>query len=248
LPAAAEAQLIIKPPFLDGEKLVYEGKISRIIQGIAVADLTFTFGKTADGKNYLIETDARSKGTLIKLFRFSFLQSYDSTVDIEKFRILETVKEDVQRDRIRISVSLFDYVQNKVTFTESNPKEPMRAPRRIASDLKGDAQDLVSGIYYLRTLPLAIGKVFELTVSDSGLVYQVPVRVTAREIQKSMLGRLMCFRVEPEVFGNNRLIEQKGSMTIWITDDARRIPVRSRINSEFGKIEVRLKSVEPAKM
>ncbi|MBK7708749.1 MAG: DUF3108 domain-containing protein [Acidobacteria bacterium] len=129
-----------------------------------------------------------------------------------------------------------------------NQSKIERAPRTIASDLKGDTHDLVSGLYFLRTLPLAVGRVFELTISDSGLIYQVPVRVTAREVQKSVLGRLMCFRVEPEVFGNNRLIEQKGSMVIWITDDERRIPVRSRINSEYGKIEVKLKKVESAKM
>ncbi|MBK8150972.1 MAG: DUF3108 domain-containing protein [Acidobacteria bacterium] len=246
--AGALAQATVKPPFLGGEKLVYEGKISKIIQGIAVADLSFTFGKTADGDDYLIKTDARSKGTLLKLFRFSFVQEYESTVDSDKFRVLKTVKNDVQKERVRNSEALFSYVEKKVTFTETNPKEPMRAPRTIASDLKGDTHDLVSGLYFLRTLPLAVGRVFELTISDSGLIYQVPVRVTAREVQKSVLGRLMCFRVEPEVFGNNRLIEQKGSMVIWITDDERRIPVRSRINSEYGKIEVKLKRVEPAKM
>jgi hypothetical protein len=67
--------------------------------------------------------------------------------------------------------------------------------------------------------------------------------VTRREIQRTVLGKVMCFRVEPEVFGNNRLIEQEGSMIIWITDDARRIPVRSQIKSNIGKIEVKLQKV-----
>jgi hypothetical protein len=244
---AVRAQDDRSAPFFGGETLAYEGKISKIIQGIAVADLTFTFAKDAADGNYRIKTDARSKGTLLKLFRFSFLQEYESIVDADVFRVLKTVKHDVQKDRVRDSVTIFDYALKKVTFTEMNPKEPMRAPRTIASDISGDAHDLVSGIYFLRTLPLAVGKVFEIAVSDSGLVYLVPVRVTAREVQKTVLGRVMCFRVEPEIFGTNRLIEQKGKMTIWITDDARRIPVRSRINSEIGKIEVKLKSVGTSK-
>lgn len=229
-------------PYRDGEKLVYEGKISKIIQGIDIADLTFGVKKTEDG-NFLVSTDAKSKGTLLKLFRFSFLQQYESTVDGKNLRVLKTVKQDVQKDRIRNSEAVFDYEDKKVTFTEVNPKEPMKAPRKIASDLKGDTQDLVSGLYLLRSLPLAVGKVFEITVSDSGLIYQVPVRVTAREVQKTVIGRVNCFRVEPEVFGNNRLIEQKGKMVIWITDDDRRIPVRSRINTEIGRVEVKLRSV-----
>jgi hypothetical protein len=230
-------------PFKVGEVLTYEGKVSKIIQGIAVADLTFTLTDVSNGSNYLIKTEARSKGSLLKLFRYSFLQEYESTVDNLSFRILKTVKHDVQKERVRDSEALFDYENRQVTFAETNPKEPMRPPRKIASEIKGEVHDMVSGIYALRLMPLAVGKVFEVTVSDSGLVYKVPVRVTRREIQKTVLGKVMCFRVEPEVFGVNRLIEQEGRMIIWITDDARRIPVRSQIKTNIGKIEVKLKRV-----
>lgn len=230
-------------PFKIGEVLTYEGKVSKIIQGIAVADLTFTLTDAPNSSNYLIKTEAKSKGSLLKIFRYSFLQDYESTVDSLNFRVLKTQKNDVQKERVRVSEAIFDYDNRQVTFAETNPKEPMRPPRKIASEIKGEVHDMVSGIYALRMLPLATGKVFEITVSDSGLVYKVPVRVTGREIQKTILGKVMCFRVEPEVFGINRLIEQEGSMIIWITDDARRIPVRSQIKSDIGKIEVKLKQV-----
>ncbi|HVE57868.1 MAG TPA: DUF3108 domain-containing protein [Pyrinomonadaceae bacterium] len=228
-------------PFTVGEVLTYEGKVSKIIQGIAVADMTFTFTNAPESNDYLIKTEAKSKGSLLKLFRYSFLQQYESIVDKQNFRILRTVKHDEQKERIRDSEAVFDYESKQVTFSEINPKDLMRPPRKIASEIKTEVHDMVSGIYALRLLPLAVGKVFEIAVSDSGLVYKVPVRITRREIQKTILGKVMCFRVEPEVFGINRLIEQEGSMIIWITDDARRIPVRSQIKSNIGKIEVKLK-------
>lgn len=230
-------------PFKIGEVLTYEGKVSKIIQGIAVADLTFTLTDAPNSANYLIKTEARSKGSLLKLFRYSFLQEYQSTVDNLNFRILRTQKSDVQKERVRVSDAIFDYDNRQVTFSETNPQEPMRPPRKIASEIKGEVHDMVSGIYALRMMPLAVGKVFEITISDSGLLYKVPVRVTRREIQRTAIGKVMCFRVEPEVFGINRLIEQEGSMIIWITDDARRIPVRSQIKSNIGKIEVKLQKV-----
>ncbi len=228
-------------PFATGEVLTFEGKVSKIIQGIAVADLTFTFINAPNSPDYLIKAEAKSKGSLLKLFRYSFFQQYESTVDSQNFRILKTVKHDEQKERVRDSEAVFDYNANQVTFVETNPKEPMRPPRKIASEIKDQIYDMVSGIYALRLLPLAVGKTFELTVSDSGLVYKVPIRVTARERQKTIFGKIMCFRIEPEIFGNNRLIEQEGSMIIWITDDTRRVPVRSQINTERGKIEVKLK-------
>ena len=41
------------------------------------------------------------------------------------------------------------------------------------------------------------------------------VRVTRREIQRTVLGKVMCFRVEPEVFGINRLIARPiATMTV----------------------------------
>ena len=72
-------------PFKVGEELVYEGKLSKIIRGISVAELTFTVGENAETNDYLISAEARSKGTLLKLFRFSFLQKIDSTVDRDQF-------------------------------------------------------------------------------------------------------------------------------------------------------------------
>lgn len=225
-----------------GESLSYEGKLSKaIFRGISVTDITFTLNRAANGKDYVIKSEARSKGSLTKLFRFSFLQVFESTVEAENFRILKTTKRDEQGERVRDSEAFFDYGDRRVTFTETDPNDPMRPPRRIASAIESDTHDLISGIYSLRRLPLAVGKTFQVTVSDSGLVYKIPVRVTAREQQNSILGKVWCFRIEPEVFGANRVIEQKGAMTIWIMDDPRRIPVRAQINTDGYKIEVKLK-------
>ncbi|HCA58649.1 MAG TPA: hypothetical protein DEP46_11765 [Blastocatellia bacterium] len=228
-------------PFKTGETLTYEGKLNKIIRGISVAELTFTVGETTEGNDFIINAEARSKGTLLKLFRFSFLQKIDTTIERDGFYAQKTVKLDVQKDRVRNSEALFDYTERRVTYVETDPKEPMRPPRRIASDLESEAHDLVSAIYSLRLRPMKVGDAFMVPVSDSGLVYYVPVRVTGREQQKTIFGKVWCFKVEPQVFGPERMIEREGSMEIWMTDDARRIPVRSRVKSNFGTIEIRLR-------
>jgi hypothetical protein len=174
------------------------------------------------------------------------LQQYESTIGSEKVRALKTTKHDVQKDRIRDSEAVFDYGDKRVTFVETDPKEPMKPPRKIASSIEDQTHDIISSIYVLRLLPLAVGKQFELTISDSGLVYKIPVKVTARELQKSVFGRVYCYRLEPDVFGPGRFNEREGKMTISITDDARRRPVRSQISSPIGKIEVKLRSVTNA--
>ena len=237
--SAASANLSYKA----GEVLTYEGKVSKIIQGIAVADLSFTVSRPESGGDFVVKADARSKGTLVKLFRFSFIQEIESTF-LPAGAAKLTRKHDVQKERVRDSEAVFDYGEGQVTYTETDPKDPMRPPRRIASEIGPETYDIVSAIYKLRMLPLAVGSTFSMTVSDSGLVYKIPVRVTAREVQKTVLGTVACFRVEPDVFGPGRFIENKGSMIIWITADSRRVPVRSQVKAPFGKVEIKLKEAK----
>ena len=243
--SAANAQNPRKPDaFAVGEVLNYEAKLSRAIVGglpLGGADLSFTVASAPDGKDYLFLTDAVSKGTLLKLFRQRFSQKYESTVDKDNFQMVKTVKHDEQGNRIRDSESFYDYQSKQVTYIETNPADSARAPRRIASTIQENTLDLVSGIYSLRRLPLAIGRTFELSISDSGFVYKIPVRVKARELQDSILGKVWCFRLEPEIFGANRLIEDDGKMSLWITEDSRRIPVRAEVSVSIGKIDIKLK-------
>jgi hypothetical protein len=222
-----------------GEVLTYEGKISKIIQGMAVADLTFTVSRPEKDGNFVVKAEARSKGTLVKLFKYSFLQEIESTF-VPAGTAQLTKKHDVQKERVRDSEAVFDYGDRQVTYTETDPKDPMRPPRRIASEIGPETYDIVSAIYKLRMLPLSVGTTFSMTVSDSGLVYKIPVKVTGREVLKTVLGKVACFRIEPNVFGPGRFIEKEGSMIIWITDDARRVPVRSQVRAPFGKVEIKL--------
>jgi hypothetical protein len=235
-------------PFAVGETLTYEGKISKIIRGIAIADLTFTVMRPDGGGDFVVKADARSKGTLTKLFRFSFVQEIESSFAPHNGEAKLTKKHDVQKERVRDSLAVFDYGDGQVTYTETDPNDPMRPPRRIASEVEPGTFDMVSGIYWLRTKPMSVGATFEMMVSDSGLVYKVPVKVTARERQNTAIGKVWCWRVEPDVFGPGRLIEKEGSMIIWFTDDARRIPVRSQVNSPVGRIEIKIKSVTGSKV
>lgn len=231
-------------PYSPGENLEYEGSYSKLLlRGIEVADLNFKVENTPSNESFLVKTEAISKGGILKLFNFKFYQRIESIIDGKTFDVLKTVKRDEQGDRIRDSEAIFDYSSDKVIYIETNPNDLTRPPRTVASTIDDETQDLVSAIYKLRHLPLAVGKTFELNVSDSGLVYKVPVKVAARERKKSVLGRKWCFRVEPDVFGENRLIEREGKMEIWITDDKNRIPVRADIDTSIGKIVVKLKKI-----
>ncbi len=240
--AAVGAARSVKMPFAEGESITYEGKLKRLLLTISVGEMTFTVGPQIGTSAFSVNAEAVSKGTLLKLLRFSFLQRFDSTIDATDFKALKTVKHDVQKDRIRDSEAVFNYGESKVTYVETDPNNPSNPPRTIASDLPGGTHDIVSALYSLRLQPLAIGKTFDVTLSDSGLVYQVPVTVVGRERERTSLGRVWCYKLEAGIFGPGRLIEQDGSMTIWITEDTRRIPVRALVDTSVGKLDIRVSS------
>lgn len=226
-------------PFASGEMLLFEGKISKFVS-VTIGDLKLEVAN-ADAGRLNLKIDARSRGTMVRLFRYSFTQQIETLVDAADLHAYSSKKHDVQKQKIRDSVTNFDYGRRMVTWIETNPSEPTHPPRTIASDLNGPTYDIISAIYFVRTLPMSVGYSTSIEVSDSGLVYKIPVRVAARERQKSIFGEVWCYRVEPELFGPNRFFEQKGKMEIWITDDARRVPVRARVNAEVGKVDIRLK-------
>lgn len=225
-----------------GEKLTFEGKVSRLKISLAIADLTFTAAPASSANELSIKAVATSKGTMLKLFRYSFLQEYESLIDLSNFRILRTTKNDVQKQRVRNSEANFDYVAKRVSYIETDPKDSNRPPRRIASEITDPMNDMISAIYALRLRSLAVGDRFDISVSDSGLTYKVPVAVTKREQMSGPSGKVWCFRVEPEIFGPGKLIEQKGKMILWLAEDARRLPIRAQVDTQYGKVDIRLKS------
>ena len=99
-------------PFVQGETLAYEAKINKILRGIPAADLTFTVVPTDTSEGFTVKARAVSKGTLLKLFRYSFLQQYQSDIDPVRFRALKTTKHDVQKERIRDSEAVFNYARD----------------------------------------------------------------------------------------------------------------------------------------
>lgn len=236
-------------PFRIGETLTYEASFSRLVlRGIDVADLTFSVAPP-DEQNQpnkvALRAQAVSKGGLLRLVSYSFLQKFDSTVETDgDFRILQTVRYDEQDKRIRNGEANFDYTKRKLTYREVDPKNPLAPPRMITSPLDGAVQDLISAVYYLRRQPLHVGKELTIRLSDSGVVYNVPIRVAAREQVNTVIGKVWALRVEPEIFGEKRPLEGEGKMTMWLTDDARHLPVRTQIQSRIGKIEIKLRKAE----
>ena len=245
-------------PFEPNEELLYVAEFSRaLLKKVDIADFRFTASrepslqKVIDGAlsqdmggaaySLKLTGDVSSKGFFSKLFNLRFREQIESTLEPASFTLKKTKKIDQQGKRARISETIYD--NGKVFWTEHDPNNPGDTGREVTATFAGQVQDIVSAIYYLRTQPLEIGKTLEVTVSDSGRVYQVPVRVVEKKRMKTVLGRIEALRVDPGVFGPGRMIPSEGQFSIWFTNDNRRIPVSARIKNKYGTFDITLRKV-----
>jgi hypothetical protein len=249
-------------PFAADEELTYEGEFSKLLlRGINIAEFKFTVEREkpsaaaattatpengaapAPLPNLVFKADAVARGWFRKLFGIDFHYNSESVVEPTTLRILNNTTRDEQGKRLRTSEAVFDRTHNLLTWTQRNPHDPQSAPRVVQTPLQNASHDLISAIYFLRTQTLEPGRTFELNISDAGAVYRIPVKVGARKRMKSVVGRVQTIRVDIEIFGAERLIDRDGEMTLWITDDARRLPVRARVNTDIGTLDITLKKV-----
>lgn len=236
-----------------GEELHFEAEFSRaLLRKLDVADLKFRASRTplADGaqeeKPYALtfSADVATKGFFARLFNLNYRERVESTVEPVSFTVQRTTILDEQGKRVRTTESTFDRSLGKMTWTSRDPNNPSAEPRHAITDFSGQLQDLLSAIYFIRTQPLEVGKTFEVFIGDGGRVYKVPVKVVEKKRMKTILGRVDVLRVNPELFGPDRLIDkEKGEFSIWITDDARHIPVGGRVKIDYGTFDIKLKRI-----
>ncbi|HEV8367892.1 MAG TPA: DUF3108 domain-containing protein [Pyrinomonadaceae bacterium] len=241
-------------PFEPIEELFYEAEFSRaLLRGLNVAEFKFrsrrtpvseAVNATSDPKPYSLtfNADVASKGFFARLFNLRFREQVESTVDGTSFTIQKTTILDEQGKRVRATETIYDRPQGKMSWTLRDPNNPTAEPRKSVTDFSGQLQDVLSAIYFIRTQPLKVGTTFEVFIGDGGRVYRVPVKVVEKRKMKTVVGKVEVVRVDPELFGPDRLIDDgKGQFTLWITDDDRHIPVSARIKSEYGTFDVKLK-------
>ena len=241
-------------PFEAGEELHFEAEFSRLmLRKLDVADLKFRASRTpvgvensADAGQYALTftADIASKGFFARLFNLKFRERVESTVEPLSFTVQKTTILDEQGKRVRATEATFDRSKGKMTWTLRDPNNPNFETRHKITDFSGQLQDVLSAIYYIRTQRLEVGKSFEIFIGDGGRVYKVPVQVVEKKRMKTVLGRVEVLRVVPELFGPERLMdEEKGEFSLWVTADARHIPVSGHIKTDYGNFDIKLKRV-----
>lgn len=104
-------------------------------------------------------------------------------------------------------------------------------------------QDVLSVIYYLRTLDLQPNQSIPIDNYEDKKFFPLTVHVKQHEKIKVPAGKFDCLLVEPGLRAGS-FIEQKGKMWIWLSTDSRRIPIKIKSKISFGAITMEVKKIK----
>jgi hypothetical protein len=108
-------------------------------------------------------------------------------------------------------------------------------------EIPDGVQDVLSAFYAVRTHRLRVGDVIDIFNHNDRKNYDLQVRVLSRETVTVPAGEFDCFVVEP-LLETAGLFKQEGRLTIWLTTDARHMPVLMKSKVAVGSIVAELES------
>ncbi|MBI5837797.1 MAG: DUF3108 domain-containing protein [Candidatus Eisenbacteria bacterium] len=109
--------------------------------------------------------------------------------------------------------------------------------------IPGPVQDDLSAFYVARCLELRENTVYYLETHSNKVTYPMQVRVYGRETVRTEAGEFECLKVEPRV-DRGGIFKHRGRMMIWMTADARHLPVRLRSKLPLGAITADLSAAQ----
>jgi hypothetical protein len=211
--------------FAAGERLVFEiayGMIKAGTSTMGIPDTVHMHGRPC----YHIVTTAESNSFFSNIFKVR--DRVESVMDMEglfSWRFEKHLREGkFKSDRYEV----YDPFLHKA------------CAKNDTFDVPPYVQDILSSFYFSRTFPLEIGRSYDIDNFADGRVYPLRIVVHKKERVKVPAGTFDCIVVEP-VLRSEGIFKQTGKLTIWVTDDARRMPVLMKSKIFIGSIDARLK-------
>lgn len=109
-----------------------------------------------------------------------------------------------------------------------------------------NVQDMMSSFYYLRNIEtknLKNGDEIALDMFMDSQIYPFKLRFLGRQVLRTKFGKVNSLVFKPLV-QSGRIFKEQESVTIWITDDANKIPIKMQASLAVGSLRAELEKYE----
>lgn len=220
-------------PFKVGETLTYDVSWSNTVSAgtatLRVMEKKASYNSVA----YYIVAEAQPGSMLSHLYTLY----YKADTLLDAYTLLPQRGSLFSREgkRQRMKVTEFNQGAKKARFQ-------MQTASLLTKDLNvpADVQDSLSAIYSLRASPATTGDRLNFAVADNGRLYSVEFAFGAREAVKTASGMTPALRITPTIIDDKGQRVSRGT-SLWISDDARRVPLRMETQLTVGKFVLSLR-------
>jgi hypothetical protein len=205
-----------------------------------IEGLNAEFKPAPDERLWRLRVTAVSKGMLIALFGLDVNNRFETLVDMRDFSARVNFKEEKEGKRHIIQSAIYDRNEQQVKYLTTDLKKPDAPPRATPLPREDGMLSLVSAIYFVRLQKLKEGQMLSFPVSDGEANYNFEILVGKRESLKTECGNVKTVRLEPKLFGPGRYFKRQGEMTMWVSDDNKRTPLRLVAKTPSGTYTAKL--------
>ena len=221
-----------KSAFKSGEWLRYKMSYSGFLRaGTAILEVNET---EYQGKKVLHAKGTGWTSGMIKWF-FEVDDVYESYFDKDNIKPYLFKRKIDEGGYKKHRITSFNYESHKAYIQDfTNQKDTSVAFKNV--------QDMMSSFYYLRnieTKSLKKGDEVALDMFLDAQVYPFRLRFLGREVLRTKFGKVNSLVFRPLV-QSGRIFKEEESVTIWITDDANKIPIKMQASLSVGSLRAEL--------
>jgi hypothetical protein len=216
-------------PFGVGERLEYDVRFGRLHVGsgsMEVADVQDIRGRPTWHTIFQVHG-----GT----FFYRVNDQYESWIDRHTGNSLR-FKQDLNEGRRDVERS-FEIFPERAVFIESGEDSTQASVKNPLDD--------GSFLYFLRTIPLAVGETYTFERYFRPDRNPVTIKVLRKERIEVPAGEFDAIVVQP-IISTKGIFSENGHAEVWLSDDENRIMLQMKSGLSFGSLNLYLKSYRPA--
>ncbi len=193
---------------------------------------------TLNGKEvYHIKGRGKSTGLLSLFFKVD--DDYQTYFDKETgnpYKFIRNINEGGYTKNIEIA---FNHTTN--TAHVNDKKHNKKSTHKI----KPNTQDMLSAFYYLRKNvdinSVKIGDETKINMFFDKENFEFKLRFLGREILDTKFGKVACLKFRP-IVQSGRVFKEKEALTIWISDNKNKAPIRLQADLVVGSLRADLEA------
>ncbi|UOR05433.1 DUF3108 domain-containing protein [Hymenobacter aerilatus] len=229
-------RVVSNDSFTNGEVLSYKVHYGLINAAEATIELSDNIHRVNNRPCYQATVTGRTLGSFDFFLRIrDTWRSYIDTATIRPQRFFRNIEENHYRKRETV-----DFDHTRATASVESYKKNKNDVKRGTFKVPSNVQDIVSGVYFLRTINFdqrRPGEVIRVQGFFDDEVFSMDVIYKGRETVETKAGIVRALRLVPKM-PSNKLFRGENAISVYLSDDRNKIPVLIQAEMFVGSVKV----------